>query len=285
MDSTSDLSDQEMRIYDIKSLHSYFEFEEKTYCSYQISSPQLVDMVYGTNTLPVSHPPTVDDFQEAFRDLLDTRDEVISFHLSRQLSQSFENAQIAAQKVAPHRITVIDSTMGSYAMGLLALRARRMAEAGESTRDIVRFLEKNRSNQFVRFTLDTVEFLRLSKRVSNLGAFFATLFGVKPVFGYKNGYIKPFGRTRGTEKAILKIATDFVRYSSQYGRVRVIFLYSPGGEDSAHLLKNTLLDWGLRFEDHGFRMICSPFTLVTGPRGLGIIAEPVYSYTGDDQES
>lgn len=103
----------------------------QSYSSTELSPERLLALIEAQGAAPVIEPPSVDAYEQVFRQALAQSDEVLSLHLSSRLSVSFACGQEAARAFGS-RVRVLDSPAGSYALGLQALRAARLA-AGATT--------------------------------------------------------------------------------------------------------------------------------------------------------
>lgn len=275
VDSTADLTPADLSMSGVEVVPTRLTLGGKTFASTAMTPQQLLDLIDQHRSLPVSGPPPVEAYTQAFTRALAEHDEVISLHISSKLSQSYAMGQAAAADFGS-RVHVVESPSGTYALGLQALRAARMADQGLGAAPIISALGTVQGQQFVRFTLDTLRFLQMTGRVNNISALLSRLFGVKPIFCYRDGLLELAGRERGFDRAIESMATDLTQFISTLpGGVRVTFLHSPGGEATAGRLRQVLGDWGLSYQDMGLRPIGNTSLWVTGPRAAGLVAEPL----------
>jgi DegV family protein with EDD domain len=101
------------------------------------------------------------------------------------------------------RITVVDSRSASLGLGMLALRAVELSEAGWTTEAIARELTTIRDRSGGLFTVDTFENLLRSGRVTRGRAWLGELLHIKPILTLDpNGAIQPLDRVRGREAVL-----------------------------------------------------------------------------------
>ncbi|MBA3530801.1 MAG: DegV family EDD domain-containing protein, partial [Ardenticatenales bacterium] len=84
-----------------------------------------------TNPLPSTSQPTPLDFEEVYKEILATGDEIVSVHLSSDLSGTYNSARNAMLSFEGSPISIVDSRSVSAGIALHALAAARMAEAGK----------------------------------------------------------------------------------------------------------------------------------------------------------
>src|SRR5262249_25211838 len=80
--------------------------------------------------------PSPGRFAEVYERLLAEHDEVISLHISAQLSGTFEAATQGASMVDAARVRVVDTQMVSMPLALLTLAASALAAEGASSEAI-----------------------------------------------------------------------------------------------------------------------------------------------------
>lgn len=272
-DTASDLSPEAAAKSGISLVPAYIHFEGRKYLSTEISTMDILNLVEQTRTLPITSAPTREDWANAYETALHTADEVVSVHMASGLSRSFEAASQAA-RLFGGRVHPVDSQIGTYGLALQALRAADMADHSVSAPSIVEDLRQVQHKQSVYFMAGTLDYLKMSGRVSGVSAFLGNLFGIKPLMKYEGGQIIAAGRARGTSNGLTELTKAVLNFASHNpGTLRVAYLYSPGGEADVASLRAQMASWG--YKDGGTHMIGSTMTSVTGPYGVGIVAELV----------
>lgn len=275
-DSTADLSAQQLALAGVGMLPARLTLQGREFLSSEVTPEEMLRHITAARTLPTIAAPTAQDYSAAFRRAFDEgADEILSLHISRKLSKSYENG-LSAARAFGDKVSVFDNASGTYALGLQVLRAGRLRDNGAGRTQIEAELERVKSRQFTRFALDTVKFLQMSGRVTNMQAFLGNLLGIKPIFKYEGGLIEPSSRERGMTRAINSMAHDMTTHlNTLSGGGRVAFVYTPGGEAAAHELRDLLRSWGLGFEDAGTHLVGTSMLTVSGPKAVGVIVEPL----------
>lgn len=153
--------------------------------------------------LPSTSQPTPGDFVRVFRDAREEADEAIALLVSSGLSGTYQAAQAALKASGLDGVHLFDSRSASFGLGMLALRAAELAEAGGKAPDIVKELERIRARSGMFLTVDTYENLLRSGRVSRGKAWLAGLLDVKPILTFTaEGRIVPVDRVRGRELVV-----------------------------------------------------------------------------------
>lgn len=155
---------------------------------------------------PRTSQPSVGQFVEAYRRLLEEAEGIVSVHISSKVSGTFNAAQVAAQQVAPDRIAVVDSKILCYPLGVLAARTADLAQRGGSLAQCAAFAENLVPRLRLFAAADTLEFLRRGGRLTRAQAYAGTLLAIKPLIHLVDGEIIPAERVRTRAAAIRKMA-------------------------------------------------------------------------------
>jgi len=166
-----------------------------------ITSSEFHAKLADTGPLPTTSQPAPADFVAAFREAAEDGEEILYVGLSSALSGTYAAGEAAiplAGGAAP--IHPFDSRAASMLQGMLALRAAEMGEAGMPVERILERLKAIRAQGGIFFTVDKLDRLRASGRVSFGKALIARLLNLKPILTLSDdGRIRPAGRARGRD--------------------------------------------------------------------------------------
>ncbi len=160
------------------------------------------DKLKNSNEFPTTSQPAVGDFVEAYKKAFESGEEIIAIVISAELSGTYNSARLAADMVAPDKITLIDSKTSAGNLKLLVETAIQLSEEGAPREEIEKEIIKQRENMSINLTVDTLEYLKRGGRLSNTTAFIGTLLNIKPVIGLVDGKLVPVGKERGKKKAM-----------------------------------------------------------------------------------
>lgn len=170
-----------------------------------ITAAQFYEKLRATESPATTSQPSVGEFSETYERLLSDHDEILSLHISADMSGTITSAQQAADLVAPDRITVVDSRLVSMALGLLVLAADRFLEEGATAAETRDRLVPVRDGLQVYFVVGTLEYLRRGGRIGRAGALLGSMLQVKPVLTLSDGVVAPLERVRTAEKALARV--------------------------------------------------------------------------------
>jgi DegV family protein with EDD domain len=156
--------------------------------------------------------PTPAEFAACYRAALDGgADAVVSVHLSRELSGTWEAARIAADEVAPQRVRVVDSRATAMGLGYAVLAAADAADAGADGAAVEAAAAAVAARCRVFFCVDTLDRLRRGGRIGAAAALLGTALSVKPLLHVAHGRIVPLEKVRTTARAAQRLLELAVR--------------------------------------------------------------------------
>ncbi|GGO80802.1 DegV family protein [Wenjunlia tyrosinilytica] len=130
--------------------------------------------------------------------------EVVSLHLSAELSGTYDSACLAAED-APVPVRVVDTRMVAMALGYAVLAAAETAESGGSADEVVAAAEKRAGETSAFFYVDTLDYLRKGGRIGAAQALLGSALAVKPLLHLADGRIQPLEKVRTAARAIARL--------------------------------------------------------------------------------
>lgn len=202
-----------------------------------ITPDRFMERLRQATVLPTTSQPSPALFEETFRRLAANHEAVVAVLLAAKLSGTLQSATLAAEAVRDTiPVELVDSRTGSMALGLQALRAAELAEAGLEATAIAARLRAETAANHVVFLVDTLEYLQRGGRIGRAAALIGGLLQLKPLLRVDEGQVVPYERTRTRAKAVAGLV-DFVRGLPRVERMSV--LYSTD-RDAAEALADRL---------------------------------------------
>jgi DegV family protein with EDD domain len=229
-------------------------------------------------SLPTTSQPSVADFEEAYKKLLDDPevDSIISVHLSSRLpSGTFSSATQAAERLGANsnkKISVIDSHSAYMGEGLMVINGARAAKEGKSHDEIVKMIEEMRPKTRVLLLVDTLEYLQKGGRIGGAQAFLGGLLNIKPILQVKEGRVEPLERVRSRRKAMERIA-EIGAEEAKGKPCQVVVGHGQAPEDAAAL--RAMLREKMTITEEFTSDLGPVLSTHTGPGVLGFVFHPV----------
>ncbi|MFL6074389.1 MAG: DegV family protein [Mycobacteriales bacterium] len=152
--------------------------------------------------------PSPAAFAAAYRAALDTgASGVLSLHLSRELSGTWESAALAAAECGgDRRVRVLDTRTVGMGLGFPALRAAEVAAAGGTLSDAYQAACATVERTATLFYVDTLEHLRRGGRIGAAVALFGTALSVKPLLRIDDGVVELQEKVRTPGRGLRRLA-------------------------------------------------------------------------------
>ncbi|MGH3979525.1 MAG: DegV family protein [Pseudonocardiaceae bacterium] len=161
----------------------------------------------GRRAAVTTSGPTPGEFAATYSAVLDAgADAVVSVHLSRALSGTWEAARLAAEQVGTERIRVVDSRSTGMGLGFAVLAAAAVAVGGGDPAAVYDAAEDVAGRTSTFFSVDTLEYLRRGGRIGSATALLGTALAVKPLLYVAEGRIVPLEKVRTASRARIRLA-------------------------------------------------------------------------------
>jgi DegV family protein with EDD domain len=206
-DGAADMPPEWEKEFDIHIVPINIRFGESTYLqNVDLDTAGFYKMVDETKTIPKTAQPSPHQFAEFYKKIAKKGDPILSVHVTSKLSGTYASAVQAADDVKDQfKVFPVDSMVGSVAIGFMCREARKMDRAGKSPEEIVNNLVGIRERVRAIFTLDTLEYAKMSGRVGALQAALASVMNIKPITILRDGVLNISERVRTRKASIARI--------------------------------------------------------------------------------
>ena len=136
---------------------------------------------------------------------------IVSVHLSRELSGTWDSARRAAEEVAPEAIRVVDSGSAAMGLGFSVLDAAQAARDGADLGEVAETAARTAARTSTVFYVDTLEHLRRGGRIGAAQAWLGTALAVKPILHVRDGRIVPLEKVRTASRGLARLEALAVR--------------------------------------------------------------------------
>lgn len=235
-DSTCGLSQEFIEANNIYVLPMIVIVDHKSYREdIDISKDDVYKLLeqYGEGA-KTSQPP-YGEFIELYKKLKSEYDYGIAIHASSHLTGTYQSSMSAAQ-MEEFPVEVIDSKIGSYALGKMIKQGLKMEREGKSYEEIVSTLKTYPDKAEMYLLPKSLDQLKRSGRVSTTQAVFANLLKINLVLQFENGKVIVEEKIRSHKKAVQHL---FNKVGDVYrsGAVQEIGIMHAGAKEVAEQWK------------------------------------------------
>lgn len=230
-DSTADIPPAVREKYGIEVVPLEVIFGDEVYKDgVDITSAEFFDRLESSSVMPRTSQPSPGDFARIYKKLLDQQKEIISIHISAELSGTVHSAYMGRKLVGGgSKIDIVDSRLVSLALGLIVVEAAKAVSAGKQKDYVLELINKMIQKTRVYFLVDTLEYLARGGRIGKAQSLMGTLLNIKPILTFRDGIIYPYDKIRGFNKAVQRIV-DGINEEFKGKRVLTAFVYGTEGE-------------------------------------------------------
>lgn len=272
VDSTADLDPTYYSERDVVMVPLTVRFGQEAYLDWTEMRPnEFYKRLTASDELPKTSQPSVNQFVEAYRELGDRCEQIVSMHLSSQLSGTIQSAEVAAQQVDTP-VTVIDTKLASLGVALALDDAVRLRDAGASHDDLVEQVRSRCASISTLFYVDTLRYLQMGGRIGKASALVGTLLKIRPILKLgEDGVVAPYKKVKGAERVCAELVSAVkARVDDEGGIARVSFVHAAQ-PDAVARLKNALAVGEVPFEAVFESSIGSVIGTYVGPGAFGVI--------------
>ncbi|MBN2260576.1 MAG: DegV family protein [Clostridiales bacterium] len=216
-DSTCDLSDEILERYNITLVPLSITIEGKTYQDRVTIMPDdlfgIIEEIEGNIT--TANPSPEAFLTEMKKAVDDGYNEIICINMSSGTSGSYQSAKIGKELFYEEfpdseiKIRVIDSVSMSHGTGWLLLKSARLLEKGATYEEITDFVETYKFNMKHFLSVDDLDHLIKSGRLTNASAFIGKLLKIKPIMSMKNKKGVIVAKERGRKRVLEHYVREF----------------------------------------------------------------------------
>lgn len=196
------------------------------------ATPEAVATALREKRAVSTSRPVPEEFVEAYERLAAAgATEVLSIHLSREVSGTFESAQVAARR-SPIPVTCVDTRQIGVATGYAVLSAHDVLARGGSLAEAEAAATKRAADAATLLYVDTLEYLRRGGRIGSAAALLGGALAVKPLLSIEDGVVATVEKVRTSARAIARLEALAVEAAADRPvEITVAHLASPERAD------------------------------------------------------
>lgn len=276
IDSTADLPRELIEAYGMTMVPLNVHFgDEQFKDQVDFSSDEFFAKVANSPVHPRTSQPAPGDFLEIYQRLLAEGHEILSLHISSDLSGTYQSAVMAKEMLpAGSPVEIVDSRSASAGIGLMALEVAKRAENGASMAELVDWLAEARQRMRIVLAVETLEYLQKNGRIGRAAAMVGGLMGIRPILQVDEGVVAPLDKVRGRAKVLPRVVELASQMVAPGSKVRVAVLHGDAEEAAKAWLEAVKPIWQIE-EAHLFQLGATVGVHV-GPGTVGLCFYEVF---------
>ena len=267
-DSASDFEDENLNIYVVPLRYS---FGNKGYIDKVSQTPSEFYRELTNNTHhPQTSQPTAGDFKKQYQFLSSHYETIISLHIPKKLSGTYQSAINATRNSPDAKITVIDTNNMSVGNGLIVKYAAKLIKSGKTHKEVIDRINNAIEKTQVYAIADNLDYAVKGGRVSSTKKMIANILNIKPIMSVtKDGKLGPIGAIWGKKNIIEKIY-KFIKKQIKANKEYDIAIGHSVTEDKAKTLRKMIYENHSNINSISILEIGCALGVHTGPETLAI---------------
>ena len=241
-DTTAYLPDELSAELGIERISLYVAVGDEQQAESRISTGEygsFFERLRQSGAVATTSQPSVGDFVETWRPLLDAGRDVVSIHISAGISGTFGAATAARDHLIEGgldagRVTLLDSRSACGGQGFLVIAAARAAQRGADVEEVIAAAEQARRSLQMWFAIDTLDFLRRGGRIGSAQAWLGSALQIKPILTLEEE-ITPVERVRTRRRAFERMV-EFARQLEREGKTSWVVQHIQDTETAERLV-------------------------------------------------
>ena len=181
-DCAADLSAEERETHGVVEAPLYIQFPEGEVNAADITPDEFYDRLEAMRpAIPTTAQPSAGIFHSLYEKLAETKEQILSIHISSGLSGTINSAIQGAAQMKEKLVSTVDTMTLSGGQRFQVLAAAQAAKAGWNMDAIKERLDVIRAKTEVIYTLETLEYLARGGRIGRVQALAGSLLNIKPV--------------------------------------------------------------------------------------------------------
>ena len=223
-DSTCDLDKKTAQDLSIEIVPLNVHFGDEVYKDgIEINSDNFFDKLINGSIYPKTSQPSVGEFIDVYEKLGNDGSDIVSIHISDQLSGTINSARQAAKHLEGKvKVHIIDSKQISISLGLITISAATAIKEGKELNEVLDLIASLIARSHVFTALDTLEYLEKGGRIGKAKSLVGKILNFKPIIGSADGIIDAFGRGRSNTACMIKLE-ELVKSTGEIESIGIVY--------------------------------------------------------------
>lgn len=248
-DSTCDLPKEIREKYDIAMVPLTITINGKEYRdNIDLELDKFYRIIKDLDTNLTTSTPSPPEYIKEFNLAIEEgHTNILCICMTSCTSGSYQSAAIAKEYFYENnpeskvKIHVVDSTCISHGSGYLILKAAILREKGFTFRELVEFVEVYKKNVKHFLSVDDLDNIIRSGRLTNASAFIGKILRIKPIMSIRDGEAVIVAKERGNKRVLNHFIREFKLRNDEELTEFIIIGYTTD-KTGADVLKEKILD-------------------------------------------
>ncbi len=238
-DSTANIPSEWISKYDIKvTPMTVIWGGEELMDGVDITPEEFFVRLTSEKVMPSTSQPTPGVMKKVYEELGAAGYDVLSVHISSNLSGTMNSALQAKEMLPDQNIEVVDTLNVSGGECWAVLKGAQAAEAGKTLAECKAAAENAAKNTYLVVALDTLEFLHRGGRIGGAQRYLGAALNLKPLLEVtKKGTLDGIDRVRTSKKAHKRMVELIVEKIGDKKLVHICMMHAVAEENANKVLE------------------------------------------------
>ncbi|WMI80234.1 DegV family protein [Anaerotignum sp. MB30-C6] len=210
-DGACDIGKEREKEFDISLIPFYVSLDHEKYFKEieEISLEKYYNYMTEHKGYPKTSLPSVQDFIDAFRPVLNEGKDIICTTITPSLSSSIQSATTAKMMLEEEfpnaKIYIVNSWNITGSQTLMLMEMAKMKKAGKTIDEVLAYAEKAKVDARIHFMVGDLSYLEVGGRIGKIAALSGSILKIKPLIILKGGDINVGGAVRSRKKGLSKL--------------------------------------------------------------------------------
>ncbi|MDD4843313.1 MAG: DegV family protein [Anaerotignum sp.] len=210
-DGACDIGKEREKEFNISLVPFYVSLDHEKYFKEieEISLDEYYKFMTEQNGFPKTSLPSVQDFIDAFRPVLQEGKDIICTTITSSLSSSVQSAATAKMMLEEEfpnaKIYVVNCWNITGSQAVILMEMAKMKRAGKSIDEVLEYVEKAKVDARIHFMVGGLSHLEVGGRIGKIAALSGSILKIKPLIILKGGEISVGGAVRSRKKGLTKL--------------------------------------------------------------------------------
>ncbi len=210
-DGACDIGKEREKEFGISLIPFYVSLDHEKYYKEieEISLDEYYKYMTEQKGYPKTSLPSVQDFIDAFRPVLQEGKDIICLTITPSLSSSIQSATTAKlmleEEFPNAKIYVINSWNITGSQTLMLMEMARMKKDGKTIDEVLDYVEKAKLDARIHFMVGDLSYLEIGGRIGKIATLSGSILKIKPLIILKGGEINVGGAVRSRKKGLTKL--------------------------------------------------------------------------------
>ena len=236
-DLSADITAEEAKEFDIAVLPFYINFGgESVLADINYTPDMFYERFKAAEEMPGTSQASPALLEDMYREL-GKENQIIHITIPAASSGIVNTANNIANELNEEGfdITIVDSSLYSYGIGLNVIEAAKMAKDGATKDEIVAHLRNRFEKDRVYFIVDDLKHLQKGGRIKATTMVVSKILDIKPILWSNDGMVEALEKIKGLKRAIARLA-DITAEKIEDAENATVYIMHADAEDSANIL-------------------------------------------------